>query len=132
MPRLAGARDLGLWARGQSAVDYAAPRALAPHVPANAFDRRVDGDLVRYRLEAPLSHPETFQPHWAGTVWARCRARLAKAALQMDPRQLVALRTDGIWSTQVSAPILSDRLDPGMWRVKPINQELLEVLRHGH
>jgi hypothetical protein len=39
-------------------------------------------------------------PEWAATVWGRCRARTARAALLLPFDDIVSIRTDAIWSSR--------------------------------
>ena len=65
---------------------------------------------------------QILQPHWASYIWGQARVRLAKAALSMPYSSLIALRTDGIWTTydirQDANPIWKYEGKPGQWRIK--------------
>ena len=63
-----------------------------------------------------------LQPHWAAWIWGNARTRLTRAALALPFDSIMALRTDGIWTTydvsQDENPIWQDTGKPGSWRKK--------------
>lgn len=71
--------------------------------PADIIGERTRvGDTERtLTVRSPLAKWSARQvhPEWAAHVWARQRARMATAALQLPPAQLLAIETDGIYTT---------------------------------
>lgn len=93
-------------------------------VPEDAMWEMIDESTVYFREELELStkQQQMLQPHWACWVWGNARTRLAKAALAMPFESIMALRTDGIWTTydigQSPNPLWQDTGKPGSWRKK--------------
>lgn len=116
------------------------PRGAIPHIERDQTTGRDIALWTRWAPQAPAllkySHPE-----WAATVWGRARARLAREALRYPFASLVALRTDGIWTTAnaYDLAIRDDDPAPGAWRVKSYLQgpefwptseaQLIELMR---
>jgi hypothetical protein len=78
--------------------------------------------MVLWSRETPLSAEwlRYAHPEWAAMVWGRARARLATQAMNYPLGSLVALRTDGIWTTAnpYDLAVNDDDTRPGAWRVK--------------
>lgn len=116
------------------------PTGAIPHI------EQVEGRaMVLWRRQTPIS-PAWLRyrhPEWAAMVWGRARARLATQALRYPLASLVALRTDGIWTTanpyDIALSEFTDNGKPGAWRVKsllsgpvdwPTNEaQLVELMR---
>jgi hypothetical protein len=98
--------------------------ASADEVPDSAEMWDDEGDIVHYWEDAELSRMQlqTLQPHWSAWIWGQARVRLEKAALCLPDDTLVALRTDGIWTTHDVRhdrnPMWAATGKPGSWRVK--------------
>ena len=112
---------VGRWYAREREEHGILPLARIGELPSGAIPH-IERDLVLWERLAPVaddwlrySHPE-----WAATVWGRARARLATQALRLSYHSLVALRTDGIWTTAHpdTAGIRDDDPRPGAWRVK--------------
>lgn len=58
-----------------------------------------------------------YRPEWAAMVWGRARAALNSAALQFDPHDLVALRSDAL-AVRGGIEELPDDGKPGRFRLK--------------
>ncbi|GLV56075.1 hypothetical protein KDH_29190 [Dictyobacter sp. S3.2.2.5] len=67
--------------------------------------REIDADTVWYSVPAATEgYSQQFDhPEWAAQVWARCRARMIKAALMLPRESIIAIRTDAIALTQEHA-----------------------------
>lgn len=81
-----------------------------------------DGRVTWWEYQSP-AWPEMVHPEWSVTVWGRARARLVlghrgrTGMLSADPRTLVAVRTDAVYTTE---PTGWDELDdgqPGRYRL---------------
>lgn len=94
-------------------------------VPADAEQLRAlpDGRYTWRTLHA-AKWPEMVHPEWSATVWGRARARLlqghrgATGVLTIDPRTIVAMRTDAVYTSE---PTGWDELDdgrPGRYRLR--------------
>jgi len=95
------------------------PTGAVPHI------EQVDGRaMVLWSRETPLSAEwlKYAHPEWAAQVWGRARARLAAQALRYPLGSLVALRTDGLWTTTnpYDLALAEDDRRPGAWRVKSV------------
>lgn len=64
--------------------------------------REIDEHTVWYSVPAATEgYSQQFDhPEWAAQVWARCRARMIKAALTLPREAIIAVRTDAIALTQ--------------------------------
>lgn len=95
------------------------PQGAIPHIERNDA---TGADVVLWSRYRPLSSEllRYRHPEWAATVWGRARARLAAQALRYPLGSLVALRTDGIWTTAnvYDLAVNDDDTRPGAWRVK--------------
>ncbi len=119
-------RGIGSFNRHEISRDSYVPLSEIENLPDSVESWDIeDEDTVHILSEADLmpQQQQTLQPHWASRVWGEARVKLAKAALCVPFDQIIALRTDGIWTTY------DVRLDenaiwhetpgkPGSWRVK--------------
>lgn len=83
----------------------------ASDVPSDAVDPDYDPDSMRYTWATVEQQrwPEMSHPEWTSATWARARARLLTCPtgmrerpagmLHVDPRRLVACRTDAVYMT---------------------------------
>lgn len=86
-------------------------------VPEDAQGVRAlpDGRFTWRTVQAP-KWAEMVHPEWSATVWGRARARLlyghrgATGVLTIDPRHIVAMRTDAVYTSE---PTHWDWLDDG-------------------
>ena len=98
--------------------------ASANEVPDSAEMWDDEGDVVHYWEDSELSAQQlqTLQCHWSAWIWGQARVRLEKAAMCLPFESLVALRTDGIWTTsdvrESDNPMWAATGKPGSWRVK--------------
>lgn len=98
--------------------------ASASDVPDSAEMWDDEGDVVHYWDAAELSAQQlqTLQCQWSAWIWGQARVRLEKAAMCLPFESLVALRTDGIWTTEdvrgSDNPMWTPTGKPGSWRVK--------------
>jgi len=92
--------------------------------PAGA-DRHQVGDRWVWTETMGAAQPELAHPEWSAAIWARCRARLLDSpgpngtragALTLPRDQVVAFRTDAIWTT--ADPGWPDDGKAGRYRVK--------------
>jgi hypothetical protein len=70
---------------------------------------KVEGGYLVPTFIRDTSQFAIFMPHWSATLYSLARARVAEWALRCDPRTLVKINGDAIYST-VAQPEL-DRLD---------------------
>lgn len=100
-----------------------------------------DGRIYFWQEEVPLSRRQLLycHPEWTTTIWARCRARLAQAALQWPREQVIALRQDCLF-TSSRHPDWKEADRVGAFRLKeeypgpvraPRTLEELDRLRRG-
>lgn len=77
--------------KGEPAPDVilAAPQALGDDLTIYSVPGKVDAYSEQF------DHPE-----WTASIWARCRARMAKWALSLPREAIIAIRTDAIATTQ--------------------------------
>jgi hypothetical protein len=98
-----------------------------------------DGSTYFWTEQTPLSGRALLycHPEWTTTIWARCRARVAQAALQFPREQVIALRQDALFTSQPH-PTWGDDGAVGRFRLKgqvpgplpaPRTLEELQVLR---
>lgn len=91
------------------------PIGVTPHI---------EGDVVLWSLREPPdpSQERYSHPEWAAIVWGRCRARLARMALELPYDDIVALRTDAIWTRSRPVAPINPRnpAGPGSWRIKSV------------
>lgn len=61
-----------------------------------------DGSTYFWQEEQPLNNRALLycHPEWTSSVWARCRARIAQAALQFPREQVIAMRQDALFLSQ--------------------------------
>ncbi|GCE31350.1 hypothetical protein KDA_68340 [Dictyobacter alpinus] len=88
--------------------------------PADYTSRReIDEDTVWYSVPtATEGYSQQFDhPEWAAQVWARCRARMIKAALTLPRESIIAIRTDAIAMTQ-EQPVWNANTKRGTLRLK--------------
>jgi hypothetical protein len=86
-------------------------------VPDDAQGLRAlpDGRYTWREMQA-AKWPEMVHPEWSATIWGRARARLlyghrgATGVLTIDPRHIVAMRTDAVYTSE---PTQWDWLDDG-------------------
>jgi len=73
---------------------------LSAEIPYELWEAE-DDETIHFWDEAEVSkqQQEMLQPQWSAWVWGMARWKLNKAALSLPYEQLVALRTDGIWTT---------------------------------
>lgn len=106
----------------------------APHKTSEYGDQPPDGArkirLLRdgrfaWEVVSSPSWPEMVHPEWSATIWGRARARLAhshrgKAGfLTVDPRILVAFRTDAVYTTEPTGwDTYDDGTSVGRYRLK--------------
>lgn len=77
-------------------------------------------ELYWYTVSEELSPyiQKFLHPHWCHYVWSTARRKVTEAALQCPYEHLLAIRTDGLWTTcPVSYP---DNGKPGQFREKPL------------
>jgi hypothetical protein len=109
---------IGTWFRHEAYEYGRVTRSEAHQIPVGAEVVLRDG-IAKYRVSTGLSDAQRrFQhPEWAATVWGRCRARTARAALLLPYEDIVSIRTDAIWLTH--NPGWLDDGHVGSFRVKP-------------
>lgn len=100
--------------RALSARVREAPPAGNPTLRLSA-----DGSVYYWQEEEPLTSRALLycHPEWTTTIWARCRARLAQAALQFPREQVIAIRQDALFVTHPH-PSWGDDGSIGRFRVK--------------
>jgi hypothetical protein len=117
-------------------------------VPAAAGSTwRVDGDVHVWAEDRGQAWPDLVHPEWSSAVWARARCRLLSAptgtagtyagALHVDPRTVVAFRTDAVylavdprWPDDGAAGRLRRRdVIPGPHRWPATSRQLLSIKR---
>lgn len=64
--------------------------------------RLIGEHTIRYSIPQKIEkYTQQFEhPEWTGLVWARCRARITRAALSLPRQALIAIRTDAIATTE--------------------------------
>jgi len=113
------------------------PLAQSEQIPELAEWEAIDENTIYYREEADLTdrQQQMLQPHWACWIWGNARTRLARAALALPFESIMALRTDGIWTTydvgQDENPIWQDTGKPGSWRKKYELQNMAWPTKYG-
>ena len=138
---------VGRWYAREREEHGILPLSRIDALPSGAIPH-IERDLVLWERAAPVSDDwlRYSHPEWAAMVWGRARARLAAQALAFPFESLVALRTDGIWTTANpdAAGIGDGDPRPGAWRVKSYlpgpsfwprsEAELVELMRRarGH
>lgn len=104
--------------------------------------RDIDENTVWYTVpQATESYTQQFEhPEWTALIWARCRARMTRAALSLPRETIIALRTDAI-ATSTEQPQWKDNEKRGSlrekWAIKktlkaPHDFETLDALVHKH
>jgi hypothetical protein len=117
-------KAIGSFYRHMVVNDGYVPLSQSEQIPEMAEWEIVGEDTIYYREETELTErqQQMLQPHWPCWIWGNARTRLAKAALALPFESIVALRTDGIWTTydisQDSNPLWQDTGKPGSWRRK--------------
>lgn len=112
--------------------------------PDNARHVRLlrDGRFAWETLSRP-AWPEMVHPEWSATIWGRARARLLRShngragALTVKPAELVAFRTDAVYTTRPTGWEDHDNGQPGRYRharytftsAQPWPRNGLDVLR---
>lgn len=80
----------------------ALPRAEKDRLPAGNPTLRLseDGQYWYWYDEAPIQGRGLIyvHPEWTTTIWARCRARMAQAALSVPRQHLIAIRQDALFT----------------------------------
>jgi hypothetical protein len=100
------------------------PLDQSEQIPELAEWEAIDENTIYYREEADLTdrQQQMLQPHWACWIWGNARTRLGRAALALPYESIMALRTDGIWTTydvgESDNPLWQDTGKPGSWRKK--------------
>jgi hypothetical protein len=90
-----------------------------------ALSRRYGGELYAWYTVEPPAWPELVHPEWTATIWGRARARLAYSHrgeagfLTLPPEQLVAVRTDAIYTTAETG-WTDDNGDPGHYTLRGV------------
>jgi hypothetical protein len=95
---------------------------------------------VRYTTKETLPgyQLEQFLPHWSLYIWCQAKRKVTEKALDVPFENLLAIRTDGIWTT-CSMPFV-DTGKVGCFREKPLtctgpfvwpknNDELVSLMR---
>ena len=81
-----------------------------------------EGDTVHYQQSAQFTGQQLtmLHPEWTMDIWGKSRVKIARAALSLPYKSIIALRTDGIWCTEKPAPvgIWEETGKPGSWRAK--------------
>lgn len=95
----------------------------ADDIPDNAGGVRMlpDGRFTWWEWQWP-AWAEMVHPEWSVTIWGRARARLllghrgSTGMLTVDPAQLVAARTDAVYTSQPTGWEAFDNGAPGRYR----------------
>jgi len=118
-------KSIGSFYRHLVVNDGYVPLEQGDAIPEFAEWEAIDENTIYYREETDLTdrQQQMLQPHWACWIWGNARTRLARAALALPYESLMALRTDGIWTTydvgQDENPIWQETTGkPGSWRRK--------------
>ena len=79
---------------------YAESLADMPDTDFTIEDILPDGS-VHYSTQEKLSgyQLEQFLPHWSLYVWCQAKRKVTEKALEVPYENLLAIRTDGIWTT---------------------------------
>jgi len=78
-----------------------------------------DGSVhIRAKEELTRYQKEQFMPHWALYIWSQAKVKVTKAALTVPYDQLLAIRTDGIWT--IGKQTFEDTGKVGCFREKPL------------
>lgn len=104
--------------------------------------RDIDDNTVWYTVpQATEAYTQQFEhPEWTALIWARCRARMTRAALSVPRECIIALRTDAI-AVSTEQPQWRDNEKRGALRQKwnitrplkaPHDFEALDALVHKH
>lgn len=86
--------------------------------------RAHDDGSVTWQEQRPAAWPDTVHPEWSSHIWARARRRLltgppgSSGALALNPRTIVAIRTDAIYTTIDTGWQDADTGKPGAWVLK--------------
>lgn len=106
---------------------HGAPRrhtVIGSDPPADAENLRfLDDGIMAWIERRPAAWPSLSHPEWSSMVWARTRARLlsgpgGSGMLSLDPRTVVACRTDAIYTTNDRPASWPDDGAPGRFRLK--------------
>lgn len=117
-------KAIGSFFRHVMVSDGYVPLEQSDQIPELAEWEVIDENTIYYREESDLSdrQQQMLQPHWAAWIWGNARTRLTRAALALPYESIMALRTDGIWTTydvgQDENPLWQDTGKPGSWRKK--------------
>jgi hypothetical protein len=117
-------KTIGSFFRHVIVSDGYVPLSQSEQIPEFAEWEMIDENLIYYREESELTdrQQQMLQPHWAALVWGFARKRIAEAALALPFESILALRTDGIWTTsdigQSDDTIWQETGKPGSWRKK--------------
>ncbi len=121
MLRRVALNTLGSLHRSSVKRHRAAPRGQEDRLPASNPTLRMsdDGAVYYWVDETPISARGLLyvHPEWTTTIWARCRGRMAQAALQFPREALIAIRQDALFTTQLH-PTWSDDGTVGRIRLK--------------
>ena len=115
--------SLGALQGRRQKVTHTLPQARAAEVPAGV-DPTLTGGMLVWQTETEAGWREMVHPEWVGQVWAEQRCRLMDTgpkaaqpnvgALHIARAELVALRTDAVYST--TDPGWTDTGKVGMFR----------------
>ena len=61
--------------------------------------KELDEHRALYTLVEEDTDESMMFPQWAALIWARCRARMTRAALSLPYNEIIAIRTDAIATT---------------------------------
>jgi hypothetical protein len=131
---------IGSFHRQERDITYILP--IDEPAPDGYTHRREEGDLVWYSVPGKIEkYTQQFEhPEWTALIWARCRARMTRAALSLPREQIIALRTDAIALTH-EQPQWNDNEKRGSlrqkWAIKkklnaPHSFDALDKLIHQH
>lgn len=88
---------IGGFNRTEREVTYILPPgAEAPDDYSNV--RMLENGMMRYNVPQKTEKytQQSEHPEWTALIWARCRARITRAALSLPRQELIAIRTDAI------------------------------------
>ncbi len=111
---------IGKMSVGASKVDvYTADFDEYPGDNAHLKEEYADGSY-RYQKTQELTdfQKQTFMPHWVRYIWCHCKEKITREALKIPHKQLISIRTDGIWTTAPFA--FEDTGKPGCMREKQL------------
>lgn len=126
---------IGAFHAPASTITREVPLDAAHTVSDDAVNMEPAGDVLVVTELRGQAWPECAHPEWSTAVWARCRARMARHALEVPREDIVAIRTDAIY-TSAPGPWRDDNRVGGLRRVTRVARpvptprtadELLEV-----